>query len=66
MNNKVDPKFGNGPANGPKWALPYVEAEQPMKEGWREAFYDELTMQDSSYRYKLEYAVRWFGVRFEK
>jgi len=64
MNNKVDPKFGDGPASGPKWALPYVEAEQPMKEEWREAFYDELISQDKEYRQKLELEVRYHGVRF--
>jgi hypothetical protein len=64
MNNKVDPAFGDGPGRGPKWALRYVESEQPMREEWREAFYDELVSSDLEYRKALEDSVRYYGVRW--
>ena len=64
MSNKVDPKFGYGHESGPKWALYYIMAEEPMLEEWREAFYDELMSEDENYRDILEYSIRWHGVRF--
>jgi hypothetical protein len=47
-----------------KWALTYVQAEKPIPETWRNAFYDELVHQDLEYRRALEDNLKFFGVRF--
>ena len=48
------------------WAIAYVEFEQPIPLAWRSDFYDELVSEDLEYRYALEDAVRWHGVRWSK
>ena len=48
------------------WARNFVEAERPIPEAFREAFYEELTSSDSVEREKLEQSLRWFGVRWMK
>ena len=55
--------YDNGPVR-PGWAKTYVEAEQPIPEEWRNAFYDELTDPNNGYRKQLEESVRYFGVRW--
>lgn len=55
--------YDNGPI-AEKWALTYVCAEVPIKEEWRNAFIDELTHPDVTYREQLEESVRYFGVRW--
>lgn len=52
------------PVGGNGWAKVYVEAERPIPERWRNAFYDELTASDLDYRHRLEESLRWFGVRW--
>jgi hypothetical protein len=47
-----------------KWALAYVQAEEPIPNAWRNALIDELTSEDEKYRSELEENVRWFGVRW--
>lgn len=55
----------NGP-NYAGWARVYVEAERPIPESWRSAFYDELVSENWLYRKKLEESLHWFGVRWTK
>lgn len=47
------------------WAVVFVEAQKPIPEHWRNAFYDELFSENLVYRRELEESVRWFGVRFK-
>lgn len=48
------------------WARNFVEAERPIPEAFREAFYEELTSSHSVEREKLVESVKWFGVRWQK
>ena len=71
--NKQDPKncdacsltigYDYGP-NYAGWARVYVEAERPIPETWRNAFYDELVSDNQEYKKSLEESIRFFGVRW--
>ena len=58
----VDFTFAPGQTAG--WGKVYVEAEHPIPEEYRDAFYDELVHEDLEYRKALEESVRYFGVRW--